>query len=128
MIDDYFEAVRALIAASLIVRASRVSFERRSEEIGFLRGDLFLVDGSILHFREYVRQSQDAPAQRYTYAYHYQRSEGTLIFRYDNTEHFPELPNFPHHKHVEDESSVSSANAPDLATVLHEIGLLVGID
>lgn len=48
MIDDYFESVRALIASSLIVRASRVSFERRSDQIGFLRGDLYLIDGSLI--------------------------------------------------------------------------------
>lgn len=48
MIDDYFESMRALIAASLIVRASRLSFERRSDQIGFLRGDLYLIDGSLV--------------------------------------------------------------------------------
>ena len=93
-----------------------------------MRGDLYLIDGSLLHFREYVRQSQDAPAELYTYAYHYQRADGSFVFRYDDSEHFPGLPNFPHHKHVNAESNAAPASAPDLAMVLHEIGMLIGVD
>lgn len=43
-------------------------------------------------------------------------------------EHFPDLPNFPHHKHVNAESNVVPATPPDLAMVLHEIGMLIGVD
>ncbi|HXH08554.1 MAG TPA: DUF6516 family protein [Alphaproteobacteria bacterium] len=59
------------------------------------------------------------------YAYHYQRRDGTFVFRYDNTPHFPTLPTFPHHKHECNESNVVSASPPDLQAVLTEIqGLL----
>ncbi len=66
--------------------------------------------------------------ERYTsikirYAYHYQRADGTLVFRYDNVPHHPEIATFPHHKHVGDR--VTSAQPPDLSEVLREIdGLL----
>jgi hypothetical protein len=33
------------------------------------------------------------------YRYHFQDENSQLIFPYDNTPHFPDLPNFPHHKH-----------------------------
>ena len=33
------------------------------------------------------------------YRYHFQDENSQLIFRYDNTPHFPELPNFPYYKH-----------------------------
>lgn len=125
MIDDYFAKLGAVIAASTIVRSSSVTFDRRSDEIGYVRGDLFLIDDSRLHFREFVRQVGDAPAECYTYAYHYQRADGTLILRYDDAPHFPDLPNAPHHKHADDESNVISATLPDLATVLREIESLV---
>ncbi len=36
------------------------------------------------------------------YRYHSQRADGELMFRYDNTPHFPELPSYPHHKHLRD--------------------------
>lgn len=34
------------------------------------------------------------------YRYHCQGPDNKLVFRYDNTPHFPELPGFPHHKHL----------------------------
>jgi len=62
--------------------------------------------------------------ERYTitkarYAYHYQRADGTTIFRYDNVPHHPELKTYPHHKHVGD--TVVASRPPDLGEVLREI-------
>ncbi len=128
MIDDYFEQVRKLIAASPVIRSSNVAYDRRSDEVGFMRGDLYFIDDSRLHLREFVRQIGNAPAERYSYAYHYQRAGGALVFRYDNTKHFPNLPNFPHHKHAGDESKASPAPLPDLASVLKEIESLIGVE
>lgn len=34
------------------------------------------------------------------YRYHFQDSMNQLLFRYDDTPHFPELSTFPHHKHT----------------------------
>ena len=53
------------------------------------------------------------------YAYHYQRSHGELVFRYDNVPHYPDIGTFPHHKHVGDK--VIPARPPDLSEVLREI-------
>jgi hypothetical protein len=50
--------------------------------------------------------------------YHYQRADGTLVFRYDNAPHYPGLPRFPEHKHSGDQ--VLPASAPDLSQVLIE--------
>ena len=36
------------------------------------------------------------------YRYHLQDGENNLLFRYDNTPHFPELNSYPHHKHLPD--------------------------
>lgn len=44
------------------------------------------------------RCSGEFEIERFSYAYHYQRADGTFVFRYDNTAHFPELENFPHHQ------------------------------
>ncbi len=79
-----------------------------------------------LHFPNRSRLSvvEKLIAERFTitkarYTYHYQRADGTLIFRYDNVPHYPELKTFPHHKHVDD--SVVAAQSPDLSEVLREI-------
>jgi hypothetical protein len=128
VIDDYFETVRELIAVSPVIRSSNVAYDRRSDEFGFMRGDLYFIDDSHLHFREFVRQIGNAPAERYTYAFHYKKADGVFVFRYDDTRHYPHLPNFPHHKHVGDESNVTSVSPPDLASVLKEIESLIAVD
>lgn len=123
MIDACFDEVRAVIAASSVVHSSNITFDRRGDQVGYLRGDLFFSDDSHLHFREFVRKDGGAPARRYRYVYHYQSADKILIFRYDNSPHFPDFPNAPHHKHTE--SNVTSATLPDLATVLREIEMLI---
>jgi hypothetical protein len=87
---------------------------------------VYFLDNSRLHFREFV--NTESGIERFAYSYHYQSPGGEMIFRYDNTNHFPRLSNFPHHKHVGVESNVVSANAPDLAAVLKEIELLVSVN
>ncbi|MEO6862422.1 MAG: DUF6516 family protein [Microcoleus sp.] len=44
-----------------------------------------------------------------TESYRYQwmdATQQTLRKRWDNVEHFPNLPNFPHHVHIGEESNV----------------------
>ncbi len=124
MIEDYFRQVAALIAGASIVHSSSITYDKRSSYIGLIRGDVYFFDGSRLHIREFVNVQQGV--DRYMYAYHYQRSDGSLIFRYDNTPHFPSLATFPDHKHEGDEWNVVSATAPDLQGVIIEIrGIVV---
>jgi hypothetical protein len=52
------------------------------------------------------------------YRYHCQDEQNRLIFRYDSTPHFPDLPSFPHHKHLPDE--VIASQKPDIYQVLQE--------
>ncbi len=59
--------------------------------------------------------------ERYTYVYHYQSLDGEVVFRYDNTNHYPVLENAPHHKHV-GENTVTPSQAPELKDILREVG------
>lgn len=52
------------------------------------------------------------------YRYHFQDMQNNLVFRYDNTPHFPGLENSPHHKHLRDE--VSPAEKPSINRVIEE--------
>ena len=54
------------------------------------------------------------------YRYHFQDKKGNLIFRYDNTPHFPDLPTFPHHKHTM--AKVDSADMPTIVNAIREAG------
>ncbi len=53
------------------------------------------------------------------YRYHFQDEQNSLIFRYDSTPHFPNLPSFPHHKHLFDD--VIACEKPHIADVLQEV-------
>ena len=125
MIEDYFRQVETLIATASIVHSSSITYDKRSTYIGFIRGEIYFLDGSQLHLREFVNVEHGI--ERYMYAYHYQRPDGALVFRYDNTPHFPALPSFPHHKHEGSDANVAAASSPDLQTILTEIQGLITI-
>jgi hypothetical protein len=95
LIEDYFRQVNALITGTSIVHSFTMTYDKRSTYIGFIRGSVCFLDGSVLDLREFVNVQHGV--ERYIYAYHYQRPDGTFVFRYDNTPHFPALPTFPHH-------------------------------
>jgi hypothetical protein len=125
LIEDYFRQVATLITTAGSIHSSSITYDKRSTSIGFIRGDIYFLDGSLLHLREFVNVEHGI--ERYMYAYHYQRPDGTLVFRYDNTPHFPALPTFPHHKHETSEANVVAASPPDLQTILTEIQRLVEV-
>ncbi len=100
-------------------------YDKRGTHAGFIRGELYFVDDSILHVREYV--DVEAKIDRLMYVYHYMSARQGLIFRYDNIGHHLKLnlPTHPHHKHEQHEDNVVPSPASDLATVLSEIEQLI---
>ena len=125
MIDEYIRGIKDAVAAlGRVARRSSIYNEEREADFLFLRGEILFADGSSLHFREFVHLQVGQPPDRYKYAYHYQRADGTITFRYDRARHYPDLPDAPHHKHI-GEVEVIAANVPDLQTVLDEIKGLI---
>jgi len=126
-IEEYFDTLREAIDESPIVQSARVTYDKRSTYIGFIRGVLYLFDGSQLHFREFV--DIEAGIDRYMYAYQYQQEDGEFVFRYDNTDHHRSLnlPTHPHHKHDVPSRRIVESPAPTLAQVLIEIESLIDL-
>ena len=50
-------------------------------------------------------------------------NHNNLIFRYDNTPHYPALESFPHHKHLAPE--IIASEEPDLIDILLDIRKLI---
>ena len=120
-IDAHLEAIQTALHASPFVHEPRISVDDRGE-VWFLRGDIYFIDNSRLHFRElFIRQDEWI---KKSYVYHYQNADGALVFRYDNSPHYPDLHNAPHHKHVGD-ADVIAASPLDLSYVLDEIAVLI---
>jgi Family of unknown function (DUF6516) len=118
-IEQYLQELLGAIAASPIVRSSNVELDKRTARAALICGELQFTEGSTLYFRELIEL--EAEVTRRMYSYHYQGEDASLVFRYDDTPHFPELDSFPHHKHVGGESRAASSAAPDLRAVLREI-------
>ncbi len=111
-----------MLASLPFVQSPDVSLEKRGELVGFIRGEVSFEEGaSLLFFRELI--DMRLPVERVMYAYHYQKVDGTLIFRYDNTAHHKSVPTFPHHKHGI--NGVMNSDVPSLEDVLREIESLI---
>ena len=127
-IETYFLQFQHEIDVSPLVDISSLRFERRGESLGFIRGELTLIDNSVLHVREYFDTAGEI--LRETYAYHYINASQSFVFRYDNADHHKKrnLANHHHHKHDGCEENIVASTAPTLADVLDEISLLIQLD
>lgn len=117
LIEQYFAQLEEIINACESIRAKSIYKEIRSEYIGYFKAELHFQNSSSLYIREFVFARSGI--FKYTYSYHCQDAGNSLVFRYDNTRHFPGLPNFPHHKHTLE--GVVSVSEPDLQSALDEI-------
>ena len=124
-IESYFQQIQKTIEAYPVIQLSNVTYEKRGTDEGFIRGELYFVDGSTLHLREFV--DVEITGDRLMYVYQYMDSSDKIVFRYDNTGHHKKLglSTYPHHKHEGSEDNIVLSEAPDLAIVLKEIESLI---
>jgi hypothetical protein len=52
--------------------------------------------------------------------------QGVLKKRWDNVEHFPDLPNFPHHIHIDADEHVESGQSMSIVELITLIELEFG--
>ncbi len=55
---------------------------------------------------------------RRKYSYQWMGADNSLIIRWDNVKHYPNLENFPHHKHVGSTGNVFTSEEMDLKKIL----------
>jgi hypothetical protein len=124
-IETYLQQIQDALTACRVLQASNVAYDKRGTYEGFLRGELYFIDGSVLHFREAI--DTELTIDRLMYVYQYMMATKMLIFRYDNTGHHKRLnlPTHLHHKHDGSEETVIISSAPDLSAILREIESLV---
>jgi hypothetical protein len=120
-IEEYFQQIQNIIATCRVIQASNATYDKRGTHEGLIRGEIYFVDGSVLHFREAV--DTELMIDRLMYVYQYMTATKALIFRYDNTGHHKRLnlPTYPHHKHEGGEENVIASSAPELAAILREV-------
>ncbi|MBW1717312.1 MAG: hypothetical protein JRJ77_16070 [Deltaproteobacteria bacterium] len=90
-----------------IIAANRVNLRIR---VRFPSGHMLELNEAIVGEGDHTRHLG--------YRYHFQDGENNVVFRYDNTPHFPSLDNFPHHKHLPDR--VASVEQPSIVNAIKE--------
>ncbi len=118
---QYFDLIAKLLENSQAV-SKELELEQLDHKRGTIDGTLYFADGSRLEFSERVAIVGARPVRR-DYRYQYVRDH-TPVFRYDNAPHHPQLPGFPHHKHVG--RKTIAATEPFLQEVIQEAEKIVG--
>jgi hypothetical protein len=117
---DYLEQVRSGLQTFEDYGLSEqieFSAEIRPGSQAALKAAVKLIDTSELYLREYLLEK--GTVQQLSYAYQYQKQDGTLIFRYDNAAHRPPL-GFDNHKHDTD-GRIVPAEPPSIEVLVQEI-------
>ncbi|WP_139786880.1 toxin-antitoxin system TumE family protein [Desulfamplus magnetovallimortis] len=78
--------------------------------------EVTLKDGSFICIRDYLFMDGNRK-----YSYHWQHRDGTLIARWDNAPHWPDISTFPHHVHSGVNNHVSASNIRNLIDVMDEV-------
>lgn len=121
MIIKLFELVKIEIERrSHLIHSYNITEKIYSEERGYIQGQIDLLDDSRLDFIEVIDAGKSAKIK---YRYHYMSDQNSMIFRYDNARHHPEIATFPHHKHLSDH--IAKCEEPNIATVLSEIERII---
>jgi hypothetical protein len=112
---EYYSQIESIIKDCPFVTHFSITFDEIDIYIGYLKGKLELIDGSLLYFIEYV-EIKDNTADRLKYKYQWQSENSELIMRWDNVPHHKEIDTFPYHVH--NDKGVNSSPKIDLKTAI----------
>ena len=124
--QSYISSVKVRLATSPHVVTAEIVTERTIEDRGYIRVRMKLSNGDFLEVSEYFVIQAGQPS---TLEYRYQwmdSAQQKLIKRWDNAEHYPDLPNSPHHIHVGNDKQVISGQALSIIGLLSIIEAEIG--
>lgn len=117
-IKDYINIIKEKLSTSLIIDSFKIIDERILFKRGYFRARLTLINQDFLEIAESFTVIDN---RLITLSYRYQwmnENKQKLRKRWDNVEHFPDLPNFPHHVHIENESIVKSSESRNILQII----------
>ncbi|MFH1929489.1 MAG: DUF6516 family protein [Chloroflexota bacterium] len=115
---DYAVQIKTKLAICPVVASFSITEEKVLPDEGYLRVRAWLTNGDFLEAAEYFALEDD---DRITHRYRYQWLDGErreLRKRWDNVEHYPDLPGFPHHVHVGKEENVKPGERLSIVELL----------
>jgi len=123
--EDYLRIVEAALIESPVVRSFSVIRRWVNADDGYIRVQATLVNGDFVEMAEYFVVET---SRVLTVDYRHQWMDGDkkmLRRRWDNTPHYPNLPNFPYHVHVESESNVHPDRPRRILDILAELEQII---
>ncbi|MBC8265013.1 MAG: hypothetical protein H8E47_12925 [Anaerolineales bacterium] len=114
----YVLQLKAKLVTSPIVASFNLVEEKVWPDRGYIRIRMSLSNGDFLEAAEYFLLEDD---EYITRRYRYQWMDGErreLHKRWDNVEHYPDLPSFPHHVHVGKEENVEPGRRLSISQLL----------
>lgn len=119
--DDYVRAIHLTLAESSCVASYVVVRERIASQQGLFHAQIALANGDFLETSEFFVSGPHG-IETVKYRHQWMDSAHTqLRKRWDNKQHFPDLPNFPHHCHDGSESNVLPGETLSIIAVLQRI-------
>ncbi len=115
---EYLIVIKTTIVANPIIASHQITRQRSSNYDAYIRVIASFIDNSRLEIMEYARITVEDDMELTRYSYHWMDSDNNLLIRWDNAEHYPDLPNFPYHLHDGDEKNVVPGEPMTLSRVL----------
>jgi len=91
-------------------------FRETRSDLNKTKMKVTLKDNSILFLREIIINNT-----LFDYSYHWQTEQGSLIIRWDNAAHYPDIATHPHHKHIGSENFIEPSYEQNLQQVMDYI-------
>ena len=124
-ISDYLGRAERAVQQCLDAYVEQYLEEVLTPERVNLRIRIRFVTGHLLEISEAII-ADNSHLNFLDYRFHFQDESNRMVFRYDSTPHFPNLPNFPHHRHLPD--AVIESDKPSVDQVLMEAQAHLGAE
>lgn len=123
VILKFIETIEKSISTNPIILSSDVQkhFGPDGKTV-YVKGSLLFIDSSILDIAIFAREIRNSISIA-KYRFPYMDNQRHMVFRYDNAPHHPELPSYPHHKHIK--NIVVSSSLPSLKEILNEVNVII---
>lgn len=120
---EYLESLDEFLASNPLVSSYRITRHQASNVDAYMRVIITISDDSRLEVMEYVRIKGENESVIDRYSYHWMDITNSIIARWDNAEHYPNLPGFPHHFHDGDEKKILPSEPMSLFKVFDIIAI-----
>ena len=125
--EEYIAEIQVKLLSSAAIVSFEVVKTRVTVEGGYFRARLMLRNGDFLEIAEFfVVRSQVCRTETYRYQW-MDQTQKQLRKRWDNVEHFPDLPNFPHHVHVLEEDNVLPSRSFSIIEIIEQVEREIGL-